>query len=61
MFDVTNCKLVDHTVIENLYHIKDDFKNEGGEFIIEGIEELKPVSKKSKHKYAAVKRMNKKI
>ena len=61
VFDVTNCKLVDHTVIENLYHIKDDFKNEGGEFIIEGIEELKPVSKKSKHKYAAVKRMNKKI
>jgi MFS superfamily sulfate permease-like transporter len=61
VFDVTNCKLVDHTVIENLYHIKDDFENEGGEFIIEGIEELKPVSKKSKHKYAAVKRMKNKL
>ena len=61
VFDVTNCKLVDHTVIENLYHIKDDFKNEGGEFNIEGIDELKPVSKKSKHKYAAVKRIKKQI
>jgi len=61
VFDVTNCKLVDHTVIENLYHIKDDFENEGGEFIIEGIEELKPVSKKSKHKYAALKRVKKKL
>ncbi len=58
IFDVTKCKLVDHSVIENLYHIKDDFENAGGSFTILGIEEFKPVSK-SKHKYAAVKKNNK--
>ena len=55
IFDVTKCKLVDHSVIENLYHIKDDFKNAGGSFTILGIEEFKPVSK-SKHKFSAVKK-----
>ncbi len=56
VFDVTECKLVDHTVIENLYHIKDDFESEGGGFLIEGIDEFKPVSKRSKHKSSAVKK-----
>ena len=55
IFDVTQCKLVDHTVIENLHHIKEDFENEGGSFVIKGIEEFKPVSK-SKHKFAAVRK-----
>jgi MFS superfamily sulfate permease-like transporter len=53
VFDVTACKLVDHTVIENLHHIKDDFENEGGSFTIKGIEEFRPATK-SKHKFAAV-------
>ena len=53
--DVTKCKFVDHTVIETLYHLKDDFETEGGELIILGIEELKPVGK-SKHHMAAVRK-----
>ena len=52
VFDVTTCKLVDHTVIENLHHIKEDFENEGGLFEIKGIEEFRPVSK-SKHQFSA--------
>ncbi len=55
VFDVTACNLVDHTVIENLHHIQDDFENEGGSFTIKGIEEFRPATK-SKHKFAAVKK-----
>ena len=55
VFDVTTCKLVDHTVIENLHHIKEDFENEGGLFEIKGIEEFRPVSK-SKHQFSAVRK-----
>ena len=55
VFDVTACKLVDHTVIENLHHIKDDFENEGGTFTIKGIEEFKPATN-SKHKFAALRK-----
>ncbi len=55
VFDVRECKLIDHSVIENLHHIKDDFKTEGGSFTIIGIDEFKPATK-SKHQLAAVKR-----
>ncbi len=55
IFDVTKCKLIDHTVIENLYHIKHDFESSGGSFTILGIDEFKPLTK-SKHQFAAVKR-----
>jgi MFS superfamily sulfate permease-like transporter len=55
IFDVRECKLIDHSVIENLHHIKDDFKREGGTFTIVGIDEFKPATK-SKHKLAAVKK-----
>ena len=55
IFDVSTCKLVDHTVIENLHHIKEDFENEGGIFEINGLEEFKPVSK-SKHQFSAVRK-----
>jgi MFS superfamily sulfate permease-like transporter len=55
ILDVTNCQLVDHSVIENLYHIKDDFEVEGGSLTIFGIEELKSVSR-STHKYASVRK-----
>lgn len=55
IFDVSTCKLVDHTVIENLHHIKEDFENEGGIFEIKGLEEFKPVSK-SKHQFSAVRK-----
>lgn len=50
--DVTHCKLVDHSVIETLHHLKDDFKSEGGSLTIKGIEEFKNVGK-SNHDLAA--------
>lgn len=55
VFDVRKCRLIDHTVIENLYHIKDDFESAGGSFDILGVEEFRPATK-SKHKYAALKK-----
>jgi MFS superfamily sulfate permease-like transporter len=55
VFDVSTCKLVDHTVIENLHHIRLDFEDEGGVFEIKGIEEFKPLSK-SKHQFSALKK-----
>jgi MFS superfamily sulfate permease-like transporter len=53
--DFRNCDFIDHSVIEILHHIKDDFNEAGGELIVLGIDELKPVSN-SKHKSAAVRR-----
>jgi MFS superfamily sulfate permease-like transporter len=41
VFDVRNCVLVDHSVIETLYHMKDDYENEGGRLTILGIDEFK--------------------
>jgi MFS superfamily sulfate permease-like transporter len=55
IFDVTTCKLVDHTVIENLHHIREDFEDEGGYFEIKGIEEFKRLSK-SNHQFSAVRK-----
>ena len=40
VLDVRKCVLVDHSVIEALYHLKDDFKNEGGSLTILGIDEF---------------------
>lgn len=40
IFNVSNCKLIDHSVIESLHHLKDDFKNEGGNFEILGLEKF---------------------
>jgi len=55
IFDVTNCKLIDHTVIENLHHIKHDFESSGGSFTILGINEFKPATGSSL-KFATVKK-----
>lgn len=55
ILDVRKCNLVDHTVIETLHHLKDDFSNDGGSLTVLGVEELKAVGK-SKHKHAAVRR-----
>ncbi len=41
VFDVRKCVMVDHSVIETLYHLKEDFKNEGGDLTILGIDEFK--------------------
>jgi len=53
--DLKKCHFVDHTVIETLHHLKDDFVNEGGQLNISGIEELKAVGR-SKHHLAAVRK-----
>jgi MFS superfamily sulfate permease-like transporter len=53
--DVKKCRFVDHTVIETIHHLKEDFANEGGELVVEGIEEFKAVGK-SKHHLAAVRK-----
>ncbi len=55
VFDVRQCFFVDHSVIETLHHMKDDFATEGGNLEILGIEEFKSVGK-SKHKLAAVRK-----
>ena len=55
IFDVSTCKIVDHTVIENLHHIKEDFEDEGGSFTIYGLEEFTPLSK-SNHQFSAMKK-----
>jgi MFS superfamily sulfate permease-like transporter len=41
VFDVRKCVLVDHSVIETLHHLKDEFENEGGHLTILGIDEFK--------------------
>ncbi len=53
--DVTACNLVDHSVIETLHHLKDDFANDGGSLTILGVEELRAIGN-SKHQHAALKR-----
>lgn len=44
IIDFTQANLVDHTVMENLQHYKNEYEHEGGEFIIQGMEKLIPVS-----------------
>jgi MFS superfamily sulfate permease-like transporter len=39
--DVTNVKLADHTVVENLHAIERDYKREGGTFELKGMENKK--------------------
>lgn len=55
ILDVRSCKLIDHSAIENLYHIKDDFTVEGGSLEILGIDEFKSATGSS-HKYASLKK-----
>jgi len=43
--DVKACNFVDHSVIETLHHLKEDFESEGGHLEIKGIEEFKPITK----------------
>ena len=50
--DFSNSTVVDHTAMENLHHLKQEFLQEGGELIILGIDELKPTSK-SNHPLSA--------
>ena len=49
ILDLNDCVFIDHSVIETLYHIKNDFSTEGGSLTILGIEELKNVGNSSHH------------
>lgn len=49
ILDLSDCVFIDHSVIETLYHIKNDFSTEGGSLTILGIEELKNVGRSSHH------------
>ena len=40
IFNISNCKLIDHSVIETLHHLEEEFKNEGGQFVIRGFEKF---------------------
>lgn len=44
--DVRDCKLVDHTVVDNLLHLQHEFHNAGGNIDIIGLDEFEHVSKK---------------
>lgn len=48
--DFSNANLIDHTVMENLHHYKQDYENEGGKFALCGFEKHQPLSK---HELAA--------
>jgi MFS superfamily sulfate permease-like transporter len=49
ILDLSDCVFIDHSVIETLYHIKNDFSTEGGSLTILGIEELKNVGSSTHH------------
>lgn len=50
-------KVIDHSVVENIYHFKHNYEDDGGRFDITGLHNHTPVSN---HKYAAM-RKNKDI
>ena len=52
--DLSKTELVDHSVMENLEHFKNDYEREGGAVTIVGLEEHRAVSS---HKAAAHKRI----
>lgn len=54
VLDFSKCTLVDHTVLENLHGIEDDYKRSGGTFKVLGLEQMKGLSD---HEFAARKRM----
>lgn len=39
VIDFTNTNLIDHTVMDNLYHYKHDYESSGGIFVFEGLDE----------------------
>lgn len=44
IIDFDNCKIVDHTVLENLHQYKHDYEYEGGSFELTGLEHHKKLS-----------------
>jgi len=43
--DVRNCNLVDHTVIDNLLHLEQEYEHAGGKLDVIGLDEFESVSK----------------
>ncbi len=58
VFDVRKCVLVNHSVIETLHHLKDEFENEGGHLTILVINEFTNVHG-SKHHIATKRKHHK--
>lgn len=56
VLDVRKCIMVDHSVIETLHHLKADFKNEGGNLTILGIDEFKNTLGSKHHSATKVKK-----
>lgn len=53
VIDLSSCNLVDHTVIDNLHHLRLDFEHAGGSLEIIGLDEFKTASN-SNHEHAAL-------
>jgi len=53
--DVSECKVVDHTVMENLHNLERDFKNSGGSLIVTGTDNM-VMSSRHHHPLSARKR-----
>jgi MFS superfamily sulfate permease-like transporter len=53
--DLTQCNVVDHTVMDNLIHLSHDFENSGGKLEIVGLDVMIPTSK-SNHALSTRKR-----
>lgn len=45
LLDLSQCNVVDHTVMDNIIHLRNDFENGGGALEVVGLELLKPTSK----------------
>lgn len=43
--DLSQCNVVDHTVIDNIIHLQNDFENAGGKLQVVGLDTLTPTSK----------------
>jgi len=43
--DFSRARLIDHTFMDQVHHFKHEYENNGGEFVIKGLDRLKPVSK----------------
>ncbi|MFM6951820.1 MAG: SulP family inorganic anion transporter [Bacteroidota bacterium] len=43
--DLSQCNVVDHTVMDNIIHLQNDFENAGGKLNVIGLDTLSPTSK----------------
>lgn len=45
IMDLSQCNVVDHTVMDNIIHLQNDFENAGGKLQVVGLDTLTPTSK----------------